>query len=378
MCPLLRSGAFLLLCALSVLLQPFPVSSQEEVVPILRGEVRVGDTPLTEGVVILHQVSSDTSGEIDSVQVAPDGTFQLRLPHVPDHASRPDVFFASVEYRGLLYFGPAVTEAVQLDSLYMIQAFDTLSVPAGGADLPISARNLFLEQTADGWTATDVFEVQNGGDRTLFSPEEGVVWSYPLPPSATDFQLGQSDLAPESVRFLEGRMELLAPLPPGERFLMIRYQVPERDFLLPLPGRTDRMEVLVREPAPALELPPLALSPPVELEPGNVFRRYSAEGLQDTEVQTRVAPEPWSLPAPWLALFMAGFLGAAGVVGYRKRAGASASPAPSPSAPSRTELLLAIASLDEDYESEGDPSEGARREYEAKRAQLLARLKHSA
>jgi hypothetical protein len=378
MCPLLGRGAFFLLGTLTVLLRPLGVSAQEEVIPILRGEVRVADAPLSEGVVVLHQVSADASGEVDSVRVAPDGTFQLRLPHVPDHASRPDVFFASVEYRGLLYFGPAVTEAVQLDSLYLIQAFDTLSVPPGGADLPISARNLFLEQVADGWTATDVFEVHNGGDRTLFSPEDGVVWSYPLPPSASGFQLGQSDLAPETVRFTEGRMELFAPLPPGERFLMIRYQISEPDFLLPLPGRTDRLEVLVREPAPALELSPLVLSPPVELEPGNVFRRYSGEGLQDTEVRTRVAQEPWSLPAPWIALFMAGLLGAAGVVGYRKRTGATVSPAPPSSASSRTELLVSIASLDEDFHSRGDHSEGARREYEAKRAQLLAKLKHSA
>ena len=67
----------------------------------------------------------------------------------------------------------------------------------------------------------------------------GITWSYPLPASAQDFEVGQGDLAPESVRFQGGRVELFAPLPPGDRFLMVRYHIPENDFLLPLPGRTD-------------------------------------------------------------------------------------------------------------------------------------------
>ena len=237
---------------------PGNVLAQEEVVPVLRGEARVGDDPLPGVTVVLHQVSAEASGEIDSIRAEDDGTFRLPLPHVPDHAARPEVFFASVRYGGLLYFGPAVTEAVQLDSLYLIQAYDTVSVPEGGADLPLVARNLFLEPAPEGWTATDVLVVLHEGDRTLYSPEEDVVWRYPLPPAATDFEMGQGDMAPDAVRLQEGSLMVYSPIPPGERQILVRYRIPVREFELPLPGRVDALDILLREPAPPAEFPPLS------------------------------------------------------------------------------------------------------------------------
>ncbi|MFC1575493.1 hypothetical protein ACFL5A_02455 [Gemmatimonadota bacterium] len=117
-------------------LASLPVSAQEEVPPLLFGQVLVGSEPLEDGIVLLHQVSAEASGEIDSVRVEVDGTFQFFLPYVPDHTVHPEIFFASIEYRGLLYFGPALTDAIQLDSLYLIQAYDTVSVPEGGGRPP--------------------------------------------------------------------------------------------------------------------------------------------------------------------------------------------------------------------------------------------------
>ncbi|MFH1764348.1 MAG: hypothetical protein ABIF09_09165 [Gemmatimonadota bacterium] len=345
-------------------------------IPILRGEVRVGDAPLSDGFVVLHQVSAESSGEVDSVRVEADGSFQILLPHMPDHATRPEIFFASVQYRGLLYFGQAVTDAVQLDTLYLIQAYDTLSVPPGGAQIPLSARNLFLERTETGWSVADVFQLRHDGDRTLYSPEEGVVWAYPLPGSATDFEVGQADMAPDAIRFVDGRLEVYSPLPPGERYLMIRYQLSELDFVVPMPGRTDRMEILVREPAPAAEFYPLSLSSPVELEPGNAFRRYAADSLLDQEVRSEIAPEPWSLPAEWLGLLLAGLLGVAGIFGYRRRGSAPPRRAVSSEKLSRSRLLLTLAKLDEDFQGGGDLSQSGRSRYEAERKNLLSRLKH--
>jgi hypothetical protein len=381
MSPLLsRRAAFLPILLFSFLASGLPLSTarahaQEEVVPFLRGEVRIGEAPLTEGFVVLHQVSAESSGEVDSVRVGPDGSFQIRLPHVPDHTSRPEIFFVSVRYRDLLYFGEAVTEAAQLDTLYLIQAYDTLSVPPGGAEIPLSARNLFLEKAEVGWIATDLFNLRQEGDRTLYSPEERVVWAYPLPESATDFQVGQADMAPDAIRFANGRLEVYSPLPPGERYLMVRYSIPENNFVLPLPGTTDRMEILVREPAPSVEFQPLALSSPVELDPGNVFRRYAADNLRDMEVVATLASEPWSLPAEWLGLAVAALLGAAGIFGYRRRGmGLRLDGGPTEGS-SREQLLLSIAKLDEDFEGGEDRSARARAEYGAERKRLLSRLK---
>ncbi len=369
-----KLATFFLACFLAIPLSG-QAHGQEEAIPFLRGEVRVGNAPLSEGFVVLHQVSAEASREIDSVRVEPDGSFQIRLPHVPDHASRPEIFFAAVQYRGLLYFGPAVTQAVQLDSLYLIQSYDTVSVPSGGAQIPLSGRSLFLEKTEAGWDATDVFQLNHDGDRTLYSPVEGIVWAYPLPGSATDFQVGQADMAPDAIRFADGRIEVYAPLPPGERYLMIRYRISEGNFVLPMPGRTDRLEILVREPAPAAEFFPLSLSTPVELEPGNAFRRYAADNLLDMEVRSEIAPEPWSLPAEWLGLLMAGLLGAAGIFGYRRRGGDLSRKAAISGELSRDRLVLAIATLDREFQGKEDPSTSVQTKYGAERRELLSKLK---
>ncbi len=370
---LLRIAPVLL--AIAVPGSPGTVKAQEEVVPILHGEARVGEEPLTQGMVVLHMVSADSSGEVDSVRVARDGTFQIRLPHVPNHAVRQEVFFASVQYRGLHYFGPAITEPIQLDSLYVIQAYDTVSVPAGGAILPLLSRNLFLEKASDGWDATDVFQIVNNGDRTLYSPHEGVIWSYPLPGSAGDFQVGQADLAPDAVQFSDERLELYSPLPPGERFLLVRYHLTEEQPVIPMPGETDRMEVFVRQPGPPAEFPPLTASTPVELDPGAVYRRYSGTDLLDTEIHSEVSPEPWTFPAEGLGIILAGILLGAGVYGYRRRAANPAPAAGGPSSLSHQDLVLAIARLDEAFSQNKDVSEKARKHYQAQRARLLEELK---
>jgi hypothetical protein len=350
------------------------VGAQEEVIPVLRGEVRVGSEPLGEGTVVLHRVSAEASGEIDSISVAADGSFQIRLPYVPNHAARQEVFFASVDFRGLLYFGPAVTEAFQLDSLYLIQAYDTLSVPMGGAVLPVSVRNLFLEKRDEGWDATDLIQLRHDGDRTFYSPQEGVVWSLPLPPGATDFETGQVDMGPEAVRFRNGAMEVYTPLPPGERYFLVRYVIPENEFILPLPGITETLEVLVREPGPPVEFPPLMAGGPVELEPGNVYRTYTGGSFVETEIQALVAPEPWSIPAELVGILLAGLLGAAGVYGYR-RGFKGPAPEGDSDSPSRESLLLSIAELDEAFSARDKPTVDARESYEAERRRLLARLK---
>jgi hypothetical protein len=364
----------LLAASVAVAGLPPPLFAQEEVVSRLRGEVRVGDQLHGGSTVVLHRVSPESSGEIDSVRVASDGSFEIRLPHVPSHAVDSEIFFASVRYRGLYYFGPAITTAVQLDTLYLIQAYDTLSVPPGGAALPLLSRSLFLEKDAKGWIVTDVFQLSQDEDRTYFSPVDGVTWSYPLPAAARDFEVGQGDLAPESIRFLDGEVVLSAPIPPGDRFLMVRYHLPKDEFLLPLPGRTDRLEILVREPGPAAEFSPLVPTSPVEMEPGNVYRRYFAENLLDTEVQAQVAPEPTTFRAEWLGLFLAAVLGAAGVFGYRRR-GISADVAEAAPRRTREEVVLAIAHLDEAFEEGGGSSPEERASYESTRSELLAELR---
>jgi hypothetical protein len=325
--------------------------------------------------VVLHRVSAEASGEIDSVRAGPDGTFTLALPRVPDHGREAEVFFAAVRYRGLLYLGEAITSPTQMDSLYLIQAYDTLSVPPGGAELSVTQRSLFLDKVEEGWEATDFFQVVQEEDRTLYSPQDGVVWSYPLPEGAHDFQLGQSDLSPDAFRFAEGRFEVYSPLPPGDRYFLVRYALPGDDLSIPTPGTVQRMEVLIREPGPRAEFTHLVPGPPVELEPGNTFRSYQASNLQVPLVEGRIVGGAFEIPASWLGILLTALLGGAGVWGFRRRTGAKEKTIAGEGVRARNELLRAVAELDASFEGLTEPSPGDLERYREERGALLARLK---
>lgn len=369
-----RLRGFLLLSTLLTL--PSGLAGQEEVVPILEGQVKAGPDPLPGAMVVLHQVSDEVSGEIDSIQAGPDGEFQLSLPRMPDHGVSSEIFFASVRHQGLLYFGAAITTPLQLDSLYLIQAYDTISVPTGGVRLPISARNLFLTKREEGWDATDFFQLRQEGEGTLYSPEEGTIWQYPLPEGIQDFEVGQADLSPDAVRFEGGNLTVYSPIPPGERFFLVRYQIPTEDFSVPMPGLTEHMEVLVRDPGPRAEFPPLLPSTPVELEPGNIFNRFEGDNLRDSELRARVLPNPFEFRAEWMGLILAAILGGVGVFAYRVRGPRRKEESPKDfPADSRSDLVRTIAELDEAFQRRENPEADVQAEYQARRKRLLDRLK---
>lgn len=351
--------------------------AQVEASPELRGRVVRGQQPLGGVTVVLHRVSPDSAGVLDRLPTDPDGRFAFSLPHVPDPQGRGEVYFASVRHQGILYFGGAVSRAVQLDSLYRIEVHDTATAAASGARFPVTVRNLFLERMEEGWRVVDLIQVQNEGERTLVAREDGIVWSYPLPTGATNFQVGESDLAPDAVRFVDGSLRVSSPVPPGERTYMVRYRLSDLEFALPLPGRTGRVEMLIEEPAPPLEVPGLDRLESVELEGGTSYRRYVASGLEGRVIRISPGEEADTVPVGWIAVILALVLTGAGILALRGDLTRSATPSAAVhDAPDdRDALLLRIAQLDDRFKEREAPTDEERRRYEEERARLKARLR---
>lgn len=387
-----RSARALLVLSLSLL--PGSLSAQQPAEPRLRGEVVKDGAPVAGGTVVLHRVTREDAGEVDSVRLGSDGSFEFALPAVPDPEGRRDVYFASIRYQGIFYFGAAVTRPVQLDSLYTIEVHDTARAPAGGAELPVSHRTLFLEEGEEAWEVTDLFELRNDGGRTVVAAPGAATWTYPLPGEARDFRTGQGDFPPDAVAFSESGVQVSAPMPPGRRVFVVRYSVPSLDLVVPLPGTTEVMEVLIREPAPPVDVRPLAAAPPVELEPGSTYRTFTGEDLRDTEIRMRPSEAEGEFPVEWLAVILALVLAVAGLaavgLGRRQRPSGGTAPAPegpptptaSPAGPdapatdglTRQELVLEIARLDEAFEAKEDPTPEDEARYRARRRRLLERL----
>ena len=367
-------GCVILGEASAVLGQASPTaSSAQQAPPILDGIVFEGDSPLDAGTVILHRVSPEASGEVDTVTVGPGGEFQFLLPAVPDADIQGEIFFASIDFEGVLYFGPAITALEELDSLYVVRVFPVEEVPREGVSLPVEVRTMFIEFAGDEWVVTDLFAIDNRGTRTLVAEEGGVVWSYPLPPGATEPELGEGDMPPNSVTFEGGRVLVSAPLPPGDRLLMIRYRLATLDSTIPAPGRTEVFELLVKEPFPPLRVEGLEPVDVVALGPGSSYRRYGESELVDvvlTLVETEDRGPP---PLEWLALLATVMLAAGGFLAYaRPRRRALAGPDPGLG---REALILEVARIDDALAEAAEPD--TRSEILERRGALLSLLRKS-
>ena len=350
------------------------LSAQVPAEPVLRGQVYVGDSVLANGTVVLHHLTADEGGEVDSATVARDGSFAFRLPTVPDPA-RSEMYFASIRHQGVLYFGGAVRLPVQLDSVYEIRVYDTVHVAPDRTGARVQARYIFFEEVEGSWRVTDLFQVLNEGDHTLVAEEGGVVWSHPLPPGATEPTVGAGDFAEGDARFADGSFLVSSPIPPGERMYVIRYVVPELFVEVPLSGTPEALEVLVREPAPPLEIPGLSAMGPAELETGSTYRRFAAADFEGGTVRLEPGQEVRPPPVRWLAVLFALLMaGAAVAVVMRStpRPGTAAAPVADDRA--ARALLVEIARLDEAHERADPSDEAAQERYRRTRARLLRQL----
>jgi hypothetical protein len=347
-----------------------PVAAQVPAAPILEGTAFVGDDAMSAGTVILHHLTEGTQGELDSLTVGADGRFSFALPSVPD-PERSDVFFASVRHDGVLYFGPAITTGVQLDSVYEIHAYDTLLAPSEGLPVALQSRSVFFEPDSADWRVTDLFQVRNDESRTIVARPGGRVWSHSLPAEARDITAGEGELAFDAAQAEDGELVVRAALPPGERLFVVRYRVDTPALSIPVDRPAEAMDVLVREPAPPLEVEGLELLDRIELEEGSTYLRFAGTDVAGPAVRITRSEEQGPPEVQWAAAVLALVLTGAGLLILRAPRTA---PSRAPVAPDREALLFQIARLDEGFDLE-NASPDARKVYERKRAELIRQVR---
>lgn len=363
-----RRPASFRLPLLVVLCGPGALGAQVVARSTLEGTAFVGGGGMPAGTVVLHHLTNGEQGDLDSVNVGIDGAFAFELPYVPD-PDRGDVFFASVRYDGVLYFGPAVTTAVQLDSVYDIYAYDTLMAPLEGALVPLQSRSVFLEPDSSGWRVTDLFQLRNDEDRTIVARRAGLVWLHPLPSEAREVVVGEGEVAIGAASYEQGGLVVRAALPPGEHIFVARYRLDSPIVDIPNRGTTEVFDVLVREPAPPLAVEGLDLLGRIELEAGSTYMRFTGVDVSMPSVRI-VETEAVALPpVQWLSVMLALVLTVGGLLALR-----GAGPVFTQRAEDREALLLTVARLDEDFERNAKTTL-TRRDYERRRADLIRKLR---
>lgn len=292
-----------------------PPAPQESLV----GVVVRSSQPLEAGTVVLHRVSVSGGAEVDSVQTQ-DGSFDFLLPA---QGGDDDVYFATVEHHGVLYHGPAFTSA-SIPDRYEVEVFDTLwsrgfdtlrhgsPVGDGGgrgveyeAALELEGRTIFLEALDEGWRVTDLFSLANNTGRTVVAPSAPGTWGHPLPAGVERFEVGHGGDGPSSVmRTAEGLL-LSGPVMPGGQLIIVQYILAAPWPRFPLDGSEEWVEVLVREPSPAVVVDRLPFAGRAEVTEGSTYRRYRADlpGLGSVAIESMA--EEWTPRPEWAAVLVA-------------------------------------------------------------------------
>jgi hypothetical protein len=319
--------------------------------------------------VLLHRVGRNAQGPVDSTTADGNGRFRFRL--VPDTGT---VYLASTRHQGIEYFSPAVhTNPALPDTALYIVVSDTASTAA----VDVEARHLVVADPGEDGNrgVLDLIILRNRGDHTRVAPDTSrPSWSGPLPSGTFGFEPGESDVSPDALRRVGDRVELLAPIAPGEKQLVLQYGLPASAHNLELrfENPADLVNVLIADRGARVSGGSLAPAD-TEVIQGRTYPRWMGPVSAGAVVRIRLsqlghAPD-WLLPG--LVAGLGGVLIAAATHVLRAR--------PQPNWTDRSTeadvLLERLAQLDARYaahEGEIEPSEWER--YRAERASVKSRL----
>ena len=353
---------------------PVALAAQEEVEAVLVGELLLGGLPVDTGTVVLHRITPEEASDIDSTAIGAGGSFRLDLPNLPVPGSG-EVFLASTRYEGVLYAGTPIADPLQLDTLYTIRAYPSVTTPAGGMSFPVSRREVWVDSGPFGWQVTDVLEIMNSEAATRIpAAAGGAVWRYPLPADAIGGRILQVGPSAGPARVEGTTLVASNPVLPAENYYVVQYDLESIEFDLPLPGETGIVQVRVREPAPAVRVEGLARQPSEELEFGATFMRWAGQTLRDQSIAIRMGEEGGPTVLAWTSLGLALVLVAAGSVAIRGR---DASAPVSGRRRIRRDIVVDIAKLDEAYAGIEQPGRGATARYRRRRRALVSELEET-
>lgn len=323
--------------------------------------------PLPAAWVVLHQVTMEGGGPLDSVRSGRDGTFRLRRA-APDTTA---LYMASTTYLGLTYFSRVVTGRDSTVALDPLVVFDTSSA---GPAITVAQRHIVVRtgEVSGTRTVLELVALANDGHRARIAGEPArPTWVGRLPAGASNVELGQGDISSQAVQVVGDSLVVTAAVPPGVKQLVFTYTVPAGEELrLPIDHPAERLLVLIEDTTATVTEGPL------ERRGVEVFNDASFVMFSGAAAAGGLMAFRFSRPAfspNMLVLVIVGIAGALLVfaIPLLRRTTPTAQRAHPPETPEA--LARAIAALDAAHER-GPRGAADTAAWQAERAALKARL----
>lgn len=319
--------------------------------------------------VVLHRVGSATQGPIDTVMTTRSGRFRFRF--VADTTAN---FLVSARHAGIEYFSnPVAINPPRPDTALELLVYDTAStarVTARARTLVVGAPDVIGARTVIDW-----FLLENDDTRTRVGADSSSpTWSAALPLGARNAQLGDPRLtpfSPEAVEFRGDSVSLTAPISPGQKELLLQYELPPDRFRLEVSVHgADSVDLFLEE---------AGIAPPAgwrvsdgQMIEGRRFQRLTRVDRFQSVLVVRF-PGLGLKPERVLVWLVGGFGMALAVAGWMLLRRRRLLPA-TLSEPSASAFADQIARLDGDFAARGPTGPEERDAFVRQRAELVARL----
>lgn len=357
-----RPGRIALACCfLTLLVSPLAAQQLRAGGTVVR--ITAADTIAVPGAkVMLHRISRDRQGPIDSVISDRAGRFRFRF-----QGDTAAVFLVSAGWDGIEYFStPLHTDPALPDTALSLVLSDTSS----RAQVTTVSRHLVISRPgADGLRpALEIVSISNAGPATRIAPDTlHPSWATPLPRNVAGFTAGSGDFSSEALVVKNDSVLVFAPIAPGDKQLVYTYAFPPDPgaVIVPIGDSIGRLTIMLEEMDLAVKGG--VVRGDSQVIEGRVFRRWEGAAAAGAAI---TIPFPgnrsgWIIPAlvGALALALTGFA----VVALRRKPAVVPATAPA--------LIDQLARLDARYAGKQDSTPAAEWEtYQLERARLKAEL----
>jgi hypothetical protein len=277
--------------------------------------------PLVNAWVVLHRLSREAVGPLDSARSDARGRYRITLRN-PDSTSG---YAVSVWFDSIAYFSLPLNvtgrPAVHVEDLI---AFPTTSK---GPPIRLARRLATVARPSDDGTreVLEILELQNTGVATRVTSDTlAPTWAGRVPTGAGQFRGGQGDISSDAIQFRHDSVIVFAPIPPGPvKQISYAYSLPAgtRALVLPIDQPTDEVNLLIEDTTAVVSAPKVESLGVRELEQRH-FAAYRAGPLAPgdrVEVQLPAGKFRARMLLPYVIALLAAVMMAALVWALRRR-----------------------------------------------------------